>query len=385
MTCMEVQRTYTIVFDECPELRRTLAVFGTAKRLISEACFNEGKTLNATKLQKLVYEDVKELGLTAQLTCSVIRSVAGAYSSAKSNKQRAKEPFGFYRDHAVYLVGKRGRDARFLEDGRISISTLEGRKKIGYREATGHVGFIERAKLINSINLVENDGRLEGRVCVTLEVAEPNPVRPVGVDLNETNAIVAMDADGEVFFLSGREDRQKAKRTRKTRARLQRKLASRKAQGKDTRSVRRALKRLGRKQRNRNRTSCQMMAAQLSEWAGEDAVLVLEDLKLERKKKGYGMSKALRRKLNGWPHGLMQRCISNRAAVSRQTIVKVNPAYTSQECNRCGQRGKRSRHLFSCSCGYQAHADVNASANLRDKYTALRRSGVLSVTPEALL
>jgi IS605 OrfB family transposase len=285
----------------------------------------------------------------------------------------------------VYLVGKRGRDARFLEDGRVSVSTIKGRKKIGYREATGHVGFIERAKLVNSINILERDGRLEGRVCVTLEVDEPEPVHPVGVDLNETNAIVAMRADGGVFFLSGREDRESAKRTRKTRVRLQRKLASRKAQGKDTRSVRRALKRLGRKQRNRNRTSCQMMAAELSKWAGEDAVLVLEDLELERKKKGNGMSKALRRRLNGWPHGLMQQCISHRAEVSRQAVVKVNPAYTSQQCNRCGQLGQRRRHLFSCSCGYQAHADVNASANLRDRYTALRRSGALSVALEALL
>lgn len=334
---MDVQRTYTIVFDECHELRRTLAVFGTAKRLISKACFNEGKTLNATKLQKLVYEDIKTLGLTAQLTCSVIRSVAGAYSSAKSNKHPAKEPFGFYRDHAVYLVGKRGRDARFLEDGRISISTIEGRKKIGYREASGHTGFLERAKLVNSINIVERDGRPEGKVCVTLDVEEPVPVHPVGVDLNETNAIVAVNADGEVFFLSDREDRQRAKRTRKTRARLQRKLASRKAQGKDTRSVRRALKRLGTKQSRRNRTSCQMMAAELSEFAGEDAVLVLEDLKLDRKTKRNCGSTALRRRLNGWPHGLMQRCITNRAEVSRQSVVKINPAYTSQTCHRCGQ------------------------------------------------
>ena len=202
--------------------------------------------------------------------------------------------------------------------------------------------------------------------------------------MNETNAIVAVDADDKVFFVSGREEREQAKRTRKTRARLQRKLASRKAQGKDTQGVRRALKRLGKKQGNRTRTTCQMMAAELSKFAGEDAVLVLEDLKFKRKTKKNCNNRALRRRLNGWPYALMRQCIENRAQMSGQTVVVVNPAYTSQECNRCGMKGVRKRREFSCECGYENHADINASLNLRDKYTALRRRGAPSVVPEAL-
>jgi len=44
------------------------------------------------------------------------------------------------------------------------------------------------------------------------------------------------------------------------------------------RSVRRVLKRLGRKQRNRTRTFAQQTAKQLVEWAPKGAVLVFEDL-----------------------------------------------------------------------------------------------------------
>ncbi len=381
---MEVQRTYTIVFEDDADLRATLARFGQAKRAISAACFNGGVTLNQLKLHKLVYPQVKAMGLNAQMACNVIRSVSSAYSSAKSNKRPATKAFGFHRDHAVFLVGVRGREARFLKDGRISISTVAGRKKLRYREASGHDGFLEQAKLVNSLNLVERDGQLLGQVCVTLEVEDPKPVHPVGVDLNETNAIVAVDADDQVFFLSGREEREQAKRTRKTRARLQSKLASRKAERKSTRSVRRALKRLGKKQRNRTRTRCQMMAAELSKFAGKDAVLVLEDLKFKKKTKKNCNSRALRRRLNAWPYALMRQCIENRTQISGQTVVVVNPAYTSQQCNRCGSFGTRCRHEFSCECGYKNHADINAALNLRDKYTALRRRGAPSVVPEAL-
>ena len=48
--------------------------------------------------------------------------------------------------------------------------------------------------------------------------------------------------------------------------------------------------------------------------------------------------------------------------------VYVNPAYTSQRCCRCGQvdrASRRSQSAFHCtSCGYQAHADLNAAQNI---------------------
>jgi putative transposase len=50
------------------------------------------------------------------------------------------------------------------------------------------------------------------------------------------------------------------------------------------------------------------------------------------------------------------------------THNEVNPAYSSQECNRCGfvSRGNRpSQSRFACLwCGHKAHADVNGSRTL---------------------
>lgn len=48
-------------------------------------------------------------------------------------------------------------------------------------------------------------------------------------------------------------------------------------------------------------------------------------------------------------------------------VSKVNPAYTSQTCPICNTLGKRRGKVFSCSCGYENDADLNAALNLAGK------------------
>lgn len=48
----------------------------------------------------------------------------------------------------------------------------------------------------------------------------------------------------------------------------------------------------------------------------------------------------------------------------------VDPAYTSQRCNRCGYVDKRNRDRarFDClNCGHSDDADHNAALNIRDR------------------
>lgn len=47
-------------------------------------------------------------------------------------------------------------------------------------------------------------------------------------------------------------------------------------------------------------------------------------------------------------------------------IVKVNPAYTSQLCHKCGnvEKNNRKGQKYRCGCGYAGHADVNAARNI---------------------
>ena len=57
-----------------------------------------------------------------------------------------------------------------------------------------------------------------------------------------------------------------------------------------------------------------------------------------------------------------------KLAASGGTLVKVNPAYTSRTCPKCGSidaRNRENQAQFRCiECGHEAHADVNAASNI---------------------
>lgn len=380
---MEIQRTITILFEDDPDLRETLYRSRELKQAISPIAFNDGKPLGAIALQRKCYHNVKGK-LNSQMTISAIRQVSGAYASAKRRKRRISKPFEFRRANAVFLIGRRGRDADFRQDGTLSIWTVAGRKRLRYHVPEAFQTLFQQAKEYDSLNVIERDGKLLGRLTITLEVPKPAGIHPVGIDLNETNALVAIDVDEHVLFISGKEVKVKNRRTQKTRARLQKKLAARKAEGKDTRSVRRVLKRLGRKQKNRTRTFAQTIAKQLVQWAPQDSVLVLEDLRMPQVTKNVRQRPGIRRRLNQWPHGMMRTWIRNKAKEAGILVEIVDPRNTSQVCSRCGLKGIRKKHSFTCSsCGFEDHADINAARNIRNRFTVLRGSGLSSTSPEA--
>jgi IS605 OrfB family transposase len=372
---MDIKRSVTILLPADGDLRATVVVFQQVQQDLSETAYNQGKPLSALALHHAMYARVAGT-LNSQMTCSAIRLTAGAYASAKANRHAIERPFAFRRARALFLVGQRGRDADFRADGTLSIWTLAGRKRLSYRVPDAFKATLAAAKEIDSLTVLERDGRLLGRVTVTLEAPEPSGVHPVGVDLNETNALVAVDPDGNTLFVSGKAVKVANKRNYKTRKRVQRKHATRKAEHRDTRSVRRVLKRLGRTRSNRTRTFAQTAAKQLVTFAPANAVLVFEALHVPQPRKGTVGGKATRRRLSVWQRQLIRQSAERKAQEVGLVVAEVNPSYTSQTCSRCGLRGVRKRHAFTCpSCGHQAHADVNAAVNIRNRYTVFRDGG----------
>ncbi len=372
---MDIKRSVTILLPDDDALRATVAAFQSVQQDLSGPCYNEGKPLNALALHHAMYRRV--LGpLNSQMTCSAIRLTAGAYASAKSNRHEIERPFAFRRARALFLIGKRGRDADFRTDGALSIWTVAGRKRLSYVVPDVFKATFASAKEVDSLTVIKRDGRLIGRVTLTLDAPEPQGAHPVGIDLNETNALVAVDADGTTLFISGKAVKVANKRDYKTRKRLQRTLATHKAEHKDTHSVRRLLKRLGRKRSNRTRTFAQTAAKRLVAFAPTNAVLVFEALTIPQPRKGTVGGKATRRRLSLWQRQLIRQAAENKAQEAGMVVAEVNPAYTSQTCSRCGLRGVRKRHSFACPCcGHTAHADVNAAVNIRNRYTVFRDGG----------
>lgn len=68
----------------------------------------------------------------------------------------------------------------------------------------------------------------------------------------------------------------------------------------------------------------------------------------------------------GW--GVFLDVLHAKAESAGRVVIEVDPAYTSQRCSPCGHvsAGNRvTQAVFRCqSCGYEAHADVNAAINI---------------------
>ncbi|MFM6324718.1 MAG: type V CRISPR-associated protein C2c8 [Microcystis sp.] len=90
--------------------------------------------------------------------------------------------------------------------------------------------------------------------------------------------------------------------------------------------------------------------------------------------------------------GQLRTFIESKANERGRKIIRVNPKHTSQTCPNCGNIDKANRvsqSKFKCtSCGYEAHADQNAAANilirgLRDEF--LRAIGSLCKFPVSMI
>jgi hypothetical protein len=296
------QRAVTILLPDDADVRATLTAFCSVQNAVSEAAFDGGKPLRAVELQRVVYEQVKGT-LSSQMTNTALHIVAGAYASAKRNHARriqteAKRKSryeakgwkdkprqiklvgicGFTRPAAMFLGGERGHDADFRADGTLSIWTVAGRKHISYTVPSALRPLFESAKEIDAVAVIERKGKLYGRVALTLDTPKPRGVVPVGIDLNETNAVVAVDADGRAFFQSGKATKVCNARTMQTTKRVQRRLAAKKAEGADAHGVRCVLKRLSGRRKRRARDFACVVARRLIEWVPADAALVFEDM-----------------------------------------------------------------------------------------------------------
>jgi IS605 OrfB family transposase len=113
------------------------------------------------------------------------------------------------------------------------------------------------------------------------------------------------------------------------------------------------------------------------------ATLVFEDLTNIRGR--AKMRKAQRRRLHGWSFAQFQAFVTYKAEAKGVKVGFVDPRYTSQKCSQCGhiERGNRPTQAeFRCKkCGFECHADHNASMNIRDDFLKLRVLGLRTCVP----
>ena len=132
------------------------------------------------------------------MTCNTIELVASGYSRRKQRK--AKRAVTLKKPFALFLIGKRGRDASIRKDGTISIWTVGRRKRLSLSIPEHFIGYFVNAVSYDSLTVNEKNGQLIGYLCVTVPKPPSKGSAVVGADRNETNRLVAVKENGEVFL-----------------------------------------------------------------------------------------------------------------------------------------------------------------------------------------
>ncbi len=111
----------------------------------------------------------------------------------------------------------------------------------------------------------------------------------------------------------------------------------------------------------------QYIAKRITDTATE--TIVFEKLNLTgMRAKGKGRRKrGLNRSLSTAAPGRLMALVAEKASIARKQVLKVNAAYTSQDCSVCGDRSKKPLTIraFTCRiCGTVHDRDVNAAQNI---------------------
>ena len=215
-----------------------------------------------------------------------------------------------------------------------------------------------------SARIFEEHGNWYITVCYEVDAVEHTAERNgIGVDRNVGQVA---DSTGQIYYLTDVE------RIEKRIKFLKRRLA-RCTKGSNTyRKTKHTVARHQRRIANLRKNDLRHIAREITTTS---SLVFLEDLKTK------GMTASAKGTAEHPGKNVKQKAGLNRSILStgwgqlesylgeRGIVHKINPAYTSQTCNRCGyvDAGNRiSQAVFRCQmCEYLIHADVNAAWNIR--------------------
>jgi IS605 OrfB family transposase len=336
--------------EEHQQLRDVLISCNNACNWVSEVCFTK-RIFNKFQIQKEVYKEIRQrFNLSSQMAIRVIGKVANSYKDYK--KRTTKHYFD-----NMGSIDYDERNFTVKKDG-ISISVLGGRLVLDYRSRKP----LSEYKICGQCKLWYDKPKNKFYILLSVEEAEsaPSPVNEfVGVDMGIVN--LATCSDGEVF--TGELVENRRVQLTKLRSNLQRK---------GTRSAKRHLKRLSKKESRFKTDVNHCISKKIVKKAKALGMgIKIEDLSFDNQEPVMSFTQKQRdhhARLGKWAFSQLSDYMSYKARRYKVTLLKVNPAYTSQKCSKCGHTEKDNRLSqaeFCCkSCGFTRNADLNAAINI---------------------
>jgi len=144
-------------------------------------------------------------------------------------------------------------------------------------------------------------------------------------------------------------------------------------QAKGTKSAKKHLKKVWRRLRLFRENCDRVVAKEIIKLLQPGDTIVLEDLTNIRDRCGAKgkVHKKHRRHVGRWSFKRLEQLIKYYAELEGIYVETVEPHYTSQTCSRCGivsKKNRKSRSFYSCSCGLNLNADLNAARNIANKW-----------------
>ncbi len=244
------------------------------------------------------------------------------------------------------ICGDKGRQIKLVAGG-VIIPALFKREVLPIRFPKPVVGYVRQ------IEFYKRKGKWLASVCYNTPAAELVDVEGViGIDRNSVGNVAVL-ADPQTGFVQHLGFNPAA-----TKHHWRRRRANLKSAGK-----RRTLRQLSRKQSRRTKHENHIVSKQIVSYAvSHRRAIVVENLEGVRKAKS---------KIRGyveksqWAFFQLLSFIKYKAVLHGIVVAEVNPAYTSQNCSRCGQRNTPNGKKYVCEhCGHTDHRDANAAFNI---------------------
>lgn len=375
--------------DEKKQLKALTSRYAEACTYVSQYIFDNGFPLNSVKVQEAKYQDIRnQFNLKSQLTISVMKTVTARYKAVK--EQLAQKPYKYKNEddkwqyiprtlewlykpivfHRPQADLVRNRDYNFISNKNgqfLSLNTLEKKRlRVSFDIPKYFEKYFDGKWKFGTGKLISLSGEWYFHIPMTKhidkEFSADHVKHVVGIDRGLRFLLTSYDEKGKVNFVSGKEVMRKRDSFQRVRDELQ-------ARG--TKSAKRVLARIsGRENRWMTDVNHRLSKALVDEY-GADTLFVLEDLT------GVSFSEELlancsrgwRRDLRSWAFYQLEQFLSYKAVVVGSSVLKVDPAFTSQRCPKCGRVRKlnrnHDRHLYVCDCcGYSSNDDRVGAMNI---------------------
>ena len=188
--------------------------------------------------------------------------------------------------------------------------------------------------------------------------AAPAPKESVGVDVGIESFATLSDDEAEPI-----ENPQYFRVAEKDLKKVQRRVSGRVKGGKGRKK---AVRMLAKKHLKVKRQRLDFHFKEARKLVNEYQSIKVEDLNIQGMVKNHHLAKSISDA--GWGQFIM--IVIFKAEEAGRTVIKVNPAYTSQDCSRCGHRNSitLATRIYECSgCGLVIHRDRNGAKRIEQK------------------